>query len=77
MMATIMYMVVLQSTGSVTAAENPSGVFEDMGQMMMYGVLVALTCAAGAAWLMIKLQKRRAGAAQMISINPSQQEKVL
>jgi len=77
MRATLIYMVVLQLRGSVPAAENPSGVFEDMGHMMMYGVLVALTCAAGAAWLMIKLQKRRAGTAQMISINPSKQDKVL
>ncbi len=77
MMATIMYLVVLQSTGSVPAAENPAGIFDDMGHMMMYGVLIALTCAAGAAWLMIKVQKRRDGAAQMTSINPSRQDKLL
>jgi hypothetical protein len=77
MMSTITYLVVLQSTGSVPIADNPAGIFDDMGHMMMYGVLIALTCAAGAAWLMIKVQKRRDGAAQMTSINPSRQDKVL
>jgi hypothetical protein len=77
MMATIMYIVVLQATGAGPIADNPAGIFEDMGHMMIYGVLIALTCAAGAAWLMIKLQNRRAGAAQMTSINPSRQDKLL
>lgn len=62
---------VLQAVAASPAADNPSGVFEDMGRMMLYGAAIALAFAVCAAWLMIKLRSRADANARTTSINPA------
>jgi hypothetical protein len=63
------------SLAVIQASENQSSTFEDLGQMLFYGIIIAICAALGIAYLMIKVGNNRDSSTDFTSINPSQREK--